>query len=304
MIDVQNLLFEYVDKRALDNVSFHIPEGSITAMVGPNGAGKTTLLRCIAGLSKPLNGVISLNGIDVIEQPREAHRNVGYLSDFFGLYDNLTVTQCIEFTAHSRIEDDSRVEEAVNRAIFRAGVNTFADKKVSALSRGMRQRVGIAQAIVHEPKVLLLDEPASGLDPEARYTLSKLLLELRDTGMTIIVSSHILAELEDYSTHMLVIHNGKVIENRSLENTASHLISIIARVETVSANEMEMLQAWEGLSDIKVQGGMLTLKLEETVLTRGKLLKRMVEQGIAISEFAEHKVNMQDEYIRTVSQLK
>lgn len=152
MIDVQNLLFEYVDKRALDNVSFHIPDGSITAMVGPNGAGKTTLLRCMAGLSKPLTGVIGLNGVDVIEQPREAHRNVGYLSDFFGLYDNLTVTQCIEFTAHSRIEDDSQVEEAVNRAIFRAGVNTFADKKVSALSRGMRQRVGIAQAIVHEPK--------------------------------------------------------------------------------------------------------------------------------------------------------
>jgi ABC-2 type transport system ATP-binding protein len=304
MIEVKNLVYEYVDKRALDDVSFSIPERSITALVGPNGAGKTTLLRSLAALSKPLSGTISVNGVDAIEEPRDTHKNVGYLSDFFGLYESLTVTQCIEFIAHSRLEEGANIEEAVNRAIFRAGVNTFMDKKVSALSRGMRQRVGIAQAIVHEPRVLLLDEPASGLDPEARYSLSKLLLELRDAGMTIIVSSHILAELEDYSTHMLVIHDGKMVENRELSVTATHLINMVAMFDGFGTGEVEALSTWQGLSDFSVDEKTVKFKLEEAVLTRSALLKRMVESGMAVSEFAEYKMNMQDEYIRTVSKLK
>ena len=197
MIQIKNLTFDYPEKRALDNVSFEIKEVSITALVGPNGSGKTTLLRNMAALTKPLSGEIIINGINAATHPREVHLQIGYLQDIFGLYDQLTVSQSIEFIAYSRLYEDDDIDGAIELAIQRSGIESFINKKVSSLSRGMRQRVGIAQAIIHKPKILLLDEPASGLDPEARYALSELLLELRSSGMTIMVSSHILAELEE-----------------------------------------------------------------------------------------------------------
>jgi ABC-2 type transport system ATP-binding protein len=309
MIKVSHLNYEYPDKRALQDVSFHIPEGSITALVGPNGAGKTTLLRSLAALSKPLSGTIFIDGQDAIEEPREVHLRVGYLSDFFGLYDNLTVEQALQFVAYSRLDGDINYEEAVNRAILRSGVESFFQKKISALSRGMRQRVGIAQAIIHQPKVLLLDEPASGLDPEARHSLSKLLLELRDSGMTIIVSSHILAELEDYSTDMLVIEDGKVIEHRRLETGAAHLAStgfkiMAIRLEYLPDNLQDILLQIAGISDISITNEAITFKLWEETTTRYQVLKKLIAAELPVNEFKENKANLQDEYIKTVSEYK
>jgi ABC-2 type transport system ATP-binding protein len=308
MIQVNHLNYEYPDKRALENVSFYIPEGSITALVGPNGAGKTTLLRALAALSKPISGTVFIDGKSAIDEPREVHLRVGYLSDFFGLYDQLTVIQSLEFTAYSRLDGDTDYEAAVQKAIKRSGVSGFADKKIAALSRGMRQRVGIAQAIIHQPKVLLLDEPASGLDPEARHSLSKLLLELRDSGMTIVVSSHILAELEDYSTDMLVIQDGKVIEHRALKgsvaNAAVAYKNIFIRFEHTVENAEKLIGEIEGVSSVTVSGEGVTLQLLEDTVTKHQLLKKLIGLNLPVSEFAEHKVNLQDEYIKTVSEYK
>jgi ABC-2 type transport system ATP-binding protein len=308
MIQVSNLNYDYPDKHALQDVSFQIAEGSITALVGPNGAGKTTLLRALAALSKPLSGTVFINGKSTADEPREVHLNVGYLSDFFGLYEQLTVRQSLQFTAYSRLEADADFDLAIDKAIERSGVATFADKKVGALSRGMRQRVGIAQAIIHQPTVLLLDEPASGLDPEARHSLSSLLIQLRDSGMTIIVSSHILAELEDYSTDMLVIQDGRVIEHRHLHAVAREAAvsfrRMIIKLDYGVGNTAELLSAVVGLKDINVSGNVITLQLAEDVLSRHQLLRRLLEMDLPVNEFAEHKVNLQDEYIKTVAEYK
>lgn len=307
MIQVRNLVYEYTDKRALDNVSFEISDGAITALVGPNGAGKTTLLRSLAALSKPLSGEVFIDGYSTIHQPREVHLRVGYLSDFFGLYDSLTVEQSLQFTAHSRLAPGVDIDRAVQTAINRSGVASFFDKKISALSRGMRQRVGIAQAIIHQPKVLLLDEPASGLDPEARHSLSVLLTELRDSGMTIIVSSHILAELEDYSTEMLVIQDGKMIEHRNFAHPGivKHLKPLLIKLESYMPDVAEVLGSIEGVSAVQAAGEtQLTLQLDETLTTRRKLLKQLVDSNVPVEEFTEHKINLQDEYIKTVSEYK
>ncbi len=307
MIQVKNLVYEYTDKRALDNVNFEIADGAITALVGPNGAGKTTLLRSLAALSKPLSGEVFIDGYSTIHQPREVHLRVGYLSDFFGLYDSLTVEQSLLFTAHSRLAPGVDVIKAVDVAIKRSGIASFIDKKISALSRGMRQRVGIAQAIIHQPKVLLLDEPASGLDPEARHSLSLLLTDLRDSGMTIIVSSHILAELEDYSTEMLVIQDGKMIEHRHLgsKGTVQHHRSILIKLESYLPHVAEVLERIDGVTAVALTGEtQVTLQLNEQVNSRRALLKALVEQNIPVEEFSEHKVNLQDEYIKTVSEYK
>ncbi|HUM50645.1 MAG TPA: ABC transporter ATP-binding protein [Chitinophagales bacterium] len=306
MILVENLNYEYPEKRALTDVSFEIEDGAITALVGPNGAGKTTLLRCIAALSKPINGNVMINGFNAITQPREVHAQVGYLQDLFGLYDDLTVLQSVQFMAHSRLHPDSDFDAAVDLAIHRAGAFDFADKKVGTLSRGMRQRVGIAQAIIHEPKVLLLDEPASGLDPEARYALSALLLELQQTGMTIIVSSHILAELEDYSSEMLVIQDGRMIEHRSLskDKTVSNLLALEIGFTKLEESHFNTIAQIDGVSDITFLGNKIQLKLDTDTLTKQTLLKQLIANDMPVDDITETKVNLQDEYIKTVENYK
>ncbi|MBC7383306.1 MAG: ABC transporter ATP-binding protein [Bacteroidia bacterium] len=303
MIFIKDLIYDYSDKRALHKVSFEIDEGSITALVGPNGSGKTTLLRSMAALAKPLSGEIRINGFDAFTQPREVHLQVGYLQDLFGLYDQLTVIQSLRFTAHSRMKPGMNVNAAVELAATRAGINGFLDKKVSSLSRGMRQRVGIAQAIIHQPPVLLLDEPASGLDPEARYSLSHLLLALRDAGMTIIVSSHILAELEDYSTGMLVIQEGRMIEHRLLKAVTEkdNYLHIFLRLTQYSNAFIEFIKTMESVKEVIVTDKGISLKLNEKLLSSQQLLKILVLNDLPIVEFGQVKMNLQDEYIKTVS---
>lgn len=218
MIHVENLCFDYPGKRALDQVSFHIEPHTITALVGPNGAGKTTLLRCLAALETPTQGKITIEGWDVDRYPRKIHALAGYLSDIFGLYDTLTVTQNLTFFAASHHCPSSQIPQLVHEAAERLELLNYLNTPAGKLSRGLRQRLAIAQTIISKPKVLLLDEPASGLDPEARYNLSKLLLTLQKEGITLIVSSHILSELEDYSTHMLVMDQGKCLQYCNLKD--------------------------------------------------------------------------------------
>jgi len=184
MIRVADLTFDYPTRRALEAVGFEIAAGSVTALVGPNGAGKTTLLRCLAGLDQPMSGRIEVHGVDVLAEPREAHEHMGYLSDFFGLYEELTVRRGLEYMARSRGSSAAGAPEVA----VRLGLGGYLDEPAGQLSRGLRQRLAIAQAIVHRPAVLLLDEPASGLDPEARLRLGELFIELRDAGMTLLVS--------------------------------------------------------------------------------------------------------------------
>src|SRR3989475_76715 len=216
LIKVSQLVFEYPGHRALDGVSVHIAAGTVTALVGPNGAGKSTLMRCIAGLDQPLSGQVEVHGIAVQEQPREVHRHLGYLSDFFGLYDRLSVRRCLQYAALSMGVLPSEAPQRVAHVAGQLGLADLLERLPTELSRGQRQRVAIGQAIVHQPRVLLLDEPASGLDPEARASLSQLMRALQAQGMTLIVSSHILSELDEYCTHILSLRGGRVESHEAL----------------------------------------------------------------------------------------
>jgi ABC-2 type transport system ATP-binding protein len=300
MITVQHLGYEYMDKTALKNVSFTIDKGSITALVGPNGAGKTTLMRCIAALQKPMVGEIYIDGVNILEDPHFAHRNIGYLSDFFGLYDDLSVRNSLTYIACSRIPDLDAALEKVEWAIGLTGVESFVEKEISKLSRGMRQRVGIAQAIIHNPKVLLLDEPASGLDPEARYALSNLLLTLNSTGITILVSSHILAELEDYSTEMLVLNNGSIAEKRALKRQEAGMVLFRVVLEHLPPFLVDALKTLDGIHSVQKENNTLLISFHEESISRKKLMLWFIEQDFQPLEFGEHKINMQDEYLKTI----
>lgn len=218
MITVEQVSFEYPGKRALSDVSFNIEANTLTGLVGPNGAGKTTLLRCIAALEQPFSGKITLDGWETERHPRKIHEITSYLPDFFGLYDGLTVEQCLLFFARSHLTPADQIKDRVALTAERLQLTPHLKVAAGKLSRGLRQRLAIAQSLIHAPKILLLDEPASGLDPDARIHLSALLVDLRKSGMTIIVSSHILAELQDYSTHLLILQEGRLLKHCALSD--------------------------------------------------------------------------------------
>lgn len=301
MIEVKNLYYRYATQQALHNVSFTLEPGTITALVGNNGAGKSTLLRCMAALDSPFSGSIRLWGNDTSEDPRACHRLLGYLSDQFGLYDNLTVNQSLTYMAVAHhfpaYEGQNRVEQVAAQLSLTDRLN----QKTGELSRGFRQRVAIAQAIIHQPKLLLLDEPTSGLDPEARIELSALLKQLAAQGMTIMVSSHILAELEDYSTHMLKLHEGELATHESLNNyQRDHSQVLHILLSRVTPKTESILAAQVGVSNVHVNGDVCEITFKGKVGEQSALLFNLISAGLPIAEMVVVKKNLQDRYLADI----
>lgn len=285
-VTVQNLTFDYDTKRAIDGVSFAIESGSVTALVGPNGAGKTTLLRCLAGLEQPVAGHIAIDGLDVLEAPRAAHRKLGFLQDFFGVYDTLTVERNLLYAAAAQGVPRDGLAEAVSRAASSVGIADRMNQRAGELSRGLRQRLAIARTLVHRPALLLLDEPAAGLDPEARTELSALIRSLRAAGMTLIVSSHILSELEQYSTHLLTMRGGQI--------TGPHPVGAIMpggeRLRAVVAGDVTVavgfLQTRPDVANIQVEPDGISFEHLAGEEARRLLLRDMIDAGVPVVSFA------------------
>ena len=301
MISVENLVFDYPGKRALDNISFHIPKGGITALVGPNGAGKTTLLRCMAALDRPIQGQIRLDDVDVLEHPRVCHRRVGYLSDFFGLYDQLTVRQCLSYVAGANDLPSAQIGAAVDQTASRLGLEERLDIPAGQLSRGQRQRVAIGQAIIHSPDCVILDEPASGLDPEARHSLAQLFTHLRNDGMTLIVSSHILAELEDYSTDMLILRDGRIVDHSRLGEQDTANVRIKLTLVNPWPDLHRQLVEIDGIDQLNCDDHMASFLFSSDGQAQHGLLKSLLEHDLPIRSFGPERQNLQDTYLATVN---
>lgn len=298
LIEVKNLTFEYPGKKALDKVSFSIEPGSVTALVGPNGAGKTTLMNCLAALARPVSGHIRLNGVSVMDNPRECHRLIGYLPDFYGLYDDLTVQQCLKYMALAQGIAPETVGQAVRLTAQRVHLADRLETKAGNLSRGLRQRLAIGQAIIHDPKIILLDEPASGLDPKSRQQLSELLLELRDEGKTLMVSSHILTELEDYSTHMMVIHDGKLEENMAIRDQKVENVRLLFLTLSRPAEGLEEALSWvEGISQVQANGTSIEFLFEGTDEDQHQLLKQFLNNNWPVCALGVKEKNLQETYL-------
>lgn len=302
MIRVSKLSYEYPGLRALDEVSFEIAQGSITALVGPNGAGKTTLIRCLAGMDRPLSGSIHVNGVDVVAEPRASHQHIGYLSDFFGLYEDLSVRQSLTYAAAANGINATRHPEVVGQTAERLGLSDRLDQRAGDLSRGLRQRVAIAQAVIHAPQVVLLDEPASGLDPEARYQLGELFLTLRKSGMTLMVSSHILAELEAYSTDLLIMRNGRMLEQRRLgvNSTADPVLELVVHRGLDVA--LKILDADPHASAVVADGNTIHFHFSGDDPARAELLRQCVAQEIDIIQFSKINEDLQQSYLRSINE--
>ncbi len=311
-LSVDALDFRYLTHQALSAVSFALPTQSVTALIGPNGAGKSTLMRCIAGLLRPTSGAVRLDGIEVARDPRAAHRCMGFLEDNFGLYDALTVERCLRYAAASRGVAVGDVTARVHEVAEQLEISAKLSARVAELSRGQRQRVAIGQSIIHSPQLLVLDEPASGLDPEARGHLAVLFKRLAANGMTLLVSSHILTELEEYSTHMLAIRDGRVVEFRAIgaaandatATTQQRLRTIELRLHSPWPDMQTILAAW-GINAVveSAQALQATLSAELTDAQQGELLQRLVAAGAPLLGFDERRQRLAETYQSTLDRV-
>jgi ABC-2 type transport system ATP-binding protein len=299
MIEVRDLVYEYPNKRALDGVSLSVAPQTITALVGPNGAGKTTLLRCLAALEPPYSGTVLIDGLDTREAPRQIHARLGYLPDFYGLYDELTVRRVLTYAAWSHGLAPALASGAVEKAADRVGLVDRLETKAGELSRGLRQRLAIGQAIVHEPKVVLLDEPAAGLDPQARRDLSALLLQLRDAGMTLVVSSHILAELEDYCSVMIIVDDGRVVGGKPIKVRDDERPRYFLELATARSDLSGFLGA-AGIDVIETGDHHALFTFTRNPSARAKLIRDLVKAGFDVASFAESTRALEDTYFAKV----
>ncbi len=301
MIEVEDLSFEYPTARALDGIQLQVERGAIAALVGPNGAGKTTLLRCLAALERPFSGHVRIDGLDTRRHPREVHERIGYLPDFFGLYDDLTVRQSLVFAARAHGIAADGADAAAAKAAERTGLTDRMGQKAAELSRGLRQRLAIGQAIVHEPRVLLLDEPASGLDPDARRSLSRLFLSLKDLGITQIVSSHILAELEDYCTHMIVMDQGRIVSNRKVGAVEDGPMAV--KVELAGPDERleKVLSGLAGIEVLEVDARSAIVVVADGGSGRSALLRHLMDAGLDVAGISSVRQRLEDAYFTDIA---
>src|ERR1700746_3551494 len=234
MIELLNLRKEYDDAFAVEDLNLTIPQGEIFGLIGPNGAGKTTTIPMACGLLAPTTGRALINNIDVAQEPEKGQRSIGYLSDFFAVYEDLKVWEYLDYFAHAYKVEESRIPDRINEVIAQVSLEVKRDAMIRGLSRGMKQRLGIARAIIHRPKVLLLDEPASGLDPKARLELRNLLRSLRDEGSTILISSHILTELEGFCTSIGIMEKRRMVRSGRIEEvTAAENLARVVRLNWI-----------------------------------------------------------------------
>ena len=304
MIAVENLHKSYGGRVALDELSFTVPKGEIFGFIGPNGAGKTTTIRILATLSSADSGEATIGGIPVHEAPADVRNLIGYMPDFFGVYDRLTAAEYLEFYAACH-GVPRRKRAAVARELLElVDLSDRRDVQVDTLSRGMKQRLGLARALVHDPAVLLLDEPASGLDPRARVEMKELIRELRRMGKTILISSHILPELEELCTWVGFIDGGRMaVAGRMAEVRDTVVSGRRLRIELADPDEEEMLRAEQLLSShdgviaVARMPDHLEVAVSESIVD-DDLLALLVGRKVRVRSFAVIQGDLSEVFMR------
>ncbi len=331
MIETINLCKEYGTLTALNNLNLSIQEGDCFGFIGPNGAGKTTTIKILATLLKPTRGQAMINGLTIGYQNRQIRPLIGYVPDFMGAYEDMVVTEYLEFFAASYGIHGQQRKRVVNDVLDLTDLSYKATAEVNSLSRGMQQRLSVARVLLHDPKVLLMDEPASGLDPRARIEMRELLKELRRMGKTIIISSHILHELAELCNVVGVIERGNllfsgtvkdIIKKARLEHQilvgvaertedAAKLLHLMPGVKRVSIGEEEGVIGGFGAvsgsgNGANGSGGggiakrpVIQVTFEETALNVvSDIPSRLVNAGFRLTQFSEEKINLETAFMR------
>ena len=297
MPEIYELCKKYGKFTALDSLSMNISENSIFGFVGPNGAGKTTTMKIMAGLLKADSGSIFVNGEDILKNMKSIRDKIGYMPDFFGVYDDLKVTEYMDFYAGTYYIPYSQRAELIDSLLEVGDLSNKKDAYVDALSRGMKQRLCLARSLIHDPELLILDEPASGLDPRARVEMKEILKRLREMGKTIIVSSHILPELAEMCSEIGIIDQGKLVTQGSVHDIMNRMHKKrIIRVKTSAPPELliRLLKEQATVKEITENTDNVEFAFEGKNDDLTSILRNIVMNGIPVYSFSENEGNLEE----------
>lgn len=301
MIETKNLTKKYGNLTAVDDLNLTIKGGDIFGFIGPNGAGKTTTMRILVTLLEPTRGKASINGLDVRRQGKKVRRLVGYMPDFMGVYDDLKVFEYLEFFAAAFGIERRKRKSIVEGVLELTDLQSKQRTAVDSLSRGMQQRLGLARVLIHDPRVLILDEPASGLDPRARIEIRELLRELKSMGKTIMISSHILSELEEICDHIGIIEHGRMVFSGTLEEILPRLgIQSKVRVRVVNSQDkaVELLTALPQIKQVGISGDNIIVTFNEGHDGDGIIARTLVNSDLDIISIQPEKLKLDDAFLQ------
>jgi len=301
IVAIADLVVRYGRTEAVHGISFEIPRGAIFGFIGPNGAGKTSTIKVLATLLRPTSGSAQVCGYDVRTRAADVRRRIGYMPDFFGVYDDLTAGEYLHFFAAAyRIPSGNR-RALIADVLSLTDLTAKAEAPVDGLSRGMKQRLGIARLLLHDPELLLLDEPANGLDPRARIEMRELLKELQAMGKTILISSHILHELAQFCSHIGILEQGKVVASgplREIYRTLALDRAIHIQLAGPVAPHLEKMRAIAGVASIEELPDRLTVRLREGELAPEDLLEAILATGARVRMFQPDAVDMETAFMK------
>ncbi len=301
MLDVQQLRKEYGTLVAVNDISFQLYPGDVFGFIGPNGAGKTTTIKMLATLLEPTRGTALLNGIDIVKYPEEVRPLLGYMPDFFGLYEGITVREYLEFFAAAyRIPKNQRAA-IIDNVLELTDLTVKRDAYVETLSRGMQQRLCLAKSLVHDPLLLLLDEPASGLDPRARVEIKELIRELGAMGKIVLVSSHILPELADFCNKIGIIEKGELLVWGAVDEIVKQM-QVTRHIAIHPLGEMEpllkRLEHCPHVQSVEPRNGYLLAHFIGGLEEQAELLTQLVQEGFRIASFHEESLDLEDVFMQ------
>ncbi|MEK3784585.1 ABC transporter ATP-binding protein [Paenibacillus sp. FSL K6-1566] len=300
MIEIRNLSKRYGTFHALKDISLYIEEGTVFGFVGPNGAGKSTTMSILATLMLPTSGVAKVGGYDVTRHPKEVRKRIGYMPDFFGVYDQLKATEYLHFYGASYGIPRAEREQLIPQLLELVNLTDKADTYVDSLSRGMKQRLCLARCLVHDPEVLILDEPASGLDPRARIEMREILKELKLMGKTIIISSHILPELAEMVDEIGVIEHGEMVAQGKVSDIQNRLrVKKVIHIRTLERGEelAEKLRDEPLVTSVLTDNTGVHVHYSGDDVQQSELLRKVISWEIPIVSFQEAQSNLEDVFL-------
>ena len=301
MLEVQHLRKEYRNLTAVKDLSFRLEQGDIFGFIGPNGAGKTTTIKILATLLRPTAGRATIDGMDVVRDPEAVRGIIGYMPDFFGVYDDIKVWEYLDFFAAAYKIPRAKRPGIIDDVLELTDLSIRKEAYVEELSRGMKQRLCLAKTLIHDPKVLLLDEPASGLDPRARIEIKELLKELKSMGKTIIISSHILPELADFCNKIGIIEQGELVVSGEVQAIMQQVSG--ARVYELKVAEdpdgaAGMLEARPDVRGVKPIDGALKIDYIGDPGEIHQLLRDLLVAGFKVQSFSEQETDLEDIFMK------
>lgn len=304
LVEIKNLVRFFPNTQAVNNISFGFDKGQIFGFVGPNGAGKTTTMRILATLDQPQHGDCFVDGISVTQYPEKVRKLVGFMPDSLPMHNDISVWEYIDFYARAYNIKNPKRNKIVNEVMDFTDLHVIADKTLNTLSKGMKQRVSLARALVHEPKVLILDEPANGLDPRARVQMRELFKALADNGMAILISSHILTELDELCNGVVFIEQGRLLDAGTISEISQRRAkaSIEAEIRLIRTDDLELrlqqlsirLLELPGVINPVVSRDHVELTMEDGESSAVFILRQLIYDGFPVVDFRLRNNQLED----------